>query len=317
MKNKKKVIKLNESDLHRIISESIKYALNEISPEKRGAAFVKANNFKAPETKTMMKGNRVVDTEYEKQRKERQKDLFGNSVARDIGKTIGKDRGAANEKEMRYVQMCIDDRQKIIDNPRSTEGQKMVAQKDIEQLKQRLMGLKYDTLGFSLYGSKDGYQLSDKGNNAYAHNTRRAFSYDDPREANRASQMQNYVDRLMGYDDEINNGEKLNGEEEYWKVRRDNNAALEKYHKDKDEWERNKSKADAEMSAYQGKNPISKLFSKKPQKFTEPEPTAPKWDKRGGGVYFPGTSKSNEENRQKQADLNNHYRNVHQKFNKK
>lgn len=45
MKNMKKTIRLNESDLHRLIAESIKHALNEMTPEKRGAAFVHAHRF--------------------------------------------------------------------------------------------------------------------------------------------------------------------------------------------------------------------------------------------------------------------------------
>lgn len=318
MKNSKKVIKLNESDLHRLIAESIKHALNEMTPEKRGAAFVHANNFKAPDTRTMQKGNRIVDTELEKQRKERQKDLFGKSVARDIGKAIGKDRGAANEAEIARIEKLIEKAKNVLNDPHRPEGEKLQAKRALKDYNRALADLKSDSLGFTLRGDENGYHLSTKnGTVGYSHTNGRGINYDDPKEANRASQMQGITDRLMGYDDEINNGERLNGEEDFWKVRRDNTAALEKYYKDKDEWDRNKANADAEMSAYQGKNPISKLFSKKPQEFTEPEPNKPKWDKRGGGVYFPGTPESNEKARQKQANLNNHYRTVHQNFNKK
>lgn len=305
----KRTVRLTESDLHNIIKESVNRILSEVSTNKRAAAFVGANNYKFPDSKTMMKGNRVVDTEYEKERKERQKRLFGNSVARDVGKEIGKDRGEANAKAIRDCEKTIADMQRIVDNPNETEQRRLGAKENIKYFKDKLDKLKSDTLGFSLKGDKDGYHLSDRnGNVAFSHLNNRRFNYDDPREANRTAQMLDVTDRLMGYDDEVSQGKKLDGRVDYLERRQKNAANIEKYNKDKEDWENRKWKADSEMQSWKGKNPISRMFSKKPAEFNEPEPQRPEWDKGGGGYYFLGNSGDYDKDIEKQTNLNTHYR---------
>lgn len=303
------IIRLTESDLHRIIRESVGCILNELTTNKRAAAFVGANNVQFPDTKTMVKGNRVVDTEHEKKRKERQKNLFANSVARDVGKAIGRDRGEANEKAIRDCEDEIAKMEKIASNPDETEQRRLGAKENIRYFSDRLERLKSDTLGFSLGADADGYHMSDRnGNVAYSHTTGRHFGYDDPTEANRASQMLDVTDRLMGYDDEVSQGKKLDSRLDYLERRQKNAANIEKYNKDKEDWEDRKWKADSEMQSWKGKSPISRMFSKKPAEFNEPEPQRPEWDKGGGGYYFLGNSGDYDKDIEKQANLNTHYR---------
>ena len=305
----KKTIRLTESDLHRIIKESVNRVLNEVSTNKRAAALVKANNQKFPDTKTMMKGNRVVDTNLEKQRKERQKDLFANSVARDVGKAIGRDRGERNAKSIAACQIAIKTLQKRIEDPNMGEERRKLAMDDIKRYKEQLKKLRSDNLGFKLSANNDGYHLSDdNGNVAYSNVDVNGFNYDDPKEANRASQMMDVTDRLMGYDDELNQGSKLDGRLDYLQRRKQNAANLEKYYKDKEDWEDRKWKAGNKMDAWKSKNPVSRMFSKKPEEFNEPEPRKPEWDKGGGGYYFLGKSDDYNDSIVKQDSLNNHYR---------
>ena len=62
------------------------------------------------------------------------------------------------------------------------------------------------------------------------------------------------------------------------------------------------------MDAWKSKNPVSRMFSKKPEEFNEPEPRKPEWDKGGGGYYFLGKSDDYNDSIVKQDSLNNHYR---------
>lgn len=315
--SRNKLQRIAENVIARLVNEGVvtltESVLNEISPEKRAAAFVKANNYRAPEDKTVKKGNRVVDTEYEKERKQRQKDLFGNSVARDIGKELGVDRGQRNAKWIEDYKKDIEYYKGIINDPKSTEATRLGAKEHIKDLQKSLRMLKDNTLGFHLEGNDDGYHLSYNGNVAYSNTDRRNFSYSNPREANRAYQMQDVTDRLMGLDDEMNQGRKLNGRVDYLKRRQKNVANTEKYYADKEDWENRKSDADAEMRSYKSKNPISRMFSKKPQPFNEPEPQKPEWDKGGGGVYFTDKSSDYDKRIKDQENLNDIYRTANKK----
>lgn len=326
-RNRKKIV-VNESVLNNMIRKTIVEALSEVSPERKGMGIVKANN-KAQDLqnaydsgqRTMKKGNRTVDVEDEIRRKNRQKDTFSDGLSHDIFMKYGKDRDDISNR----IENCSSRIMKLkerLSSGKCSETEQVRIKNEISNTVESLKSLYAYTGGFSVYADKDGYKISfgdsRRNNNgvAYSHATQRGMHYSNPKDTNRTAQMQDITDILMGADAELTGNAKHNEYMDSLQTDRDNVAGSRASDQARKDWSERKRDQERKQYEYDSQPFYKKMFSKRPEDFSEPEPEKYKWK---GNGYYVGDNKPEDYDRwmNDQRNMNNTYINAYKNYGKK
>ena len=235
-------IRLTESRLNGIISESIRSVLNEISPEMKARAMVKANHDLGQLGKSNDQVGRnlngvPVHRDTQKRRRERQLQAFRNGLGDDMQKKFGRDAKFS-----------------VRNNPDGNSE----------------FSVDYDGDRFRHFSNSDGGERGsvffDRGHNPnVGHRNMRASEH-----------LTDLVDGMAGYDSELKGHAPFNSRIDYLNDRANDVNNLNQYHKDKEEFERRKSDHDARMRDYDSLPWFKKPFKKRPLPFTDEEPRVPK-----------------------------------------
>ncbi len=242
-------IRLTEKELKGIISESVKRILNEISPEMKARAMVKANHdlgqLGRSNDQVGQNLNGVpVHRDTQKRRRDRQTTAFRKGLENDLGRKFNKD-----------VRFGI--------NANSNDSNNMFS-------------ADYDDGTFRHYSDASG---SERGSTFYPRQGRNVGHKDM-----RASEyLTNMVDGMAGYDSELKGHSPFDSEMNYVNDRADDVNSINRYNRDKEEYNRRKEAHDGRMRDYESLPWYKKPFSKKPLPFTDEEPVAPKTKT---GPYF-------------------------------
>lgn len=245
----KKRIRLTESALKRIVSESIKSVLNEISPELKARAMVKANHnlrqLGDSNDQVAQNLNGVpVHRETQKRRREKQLRAFKDGLESDMSKKVGRD-----------VKFSIDDKS---DN--NTE-----------------FGVDYNGDRFRHFSSTDGGTRGsvffDKGQNPDVNH----------RDMRASEHLSGLVDAMAGYDSELKGHSPFNSRINHLDDRANDVENLKRYNKAKEEYEKRKKAHNERMFDYNSSPWYKKPFKRKPLPFTDEKPQVPKMKT---GPYF-------------------------------
>ena len=235
-------MRIKQSKFHRIVSESIRETLNELSPELKARAMVKANHnwqqLNNSDNDVEKNGNGVpVHKDTQKRRRERQTIDFRNELQNDMRRKFGKNAtfGIENGSDNDSNQFSVDYGNDTFRHYSSTDG-----------------------------GSR-GSVFHPRGNNNVGHKDMRASEY-----------LTNMVDAMAGYDSELKNNSPFNSRLNYINDRAEDVRNTKKYNKERDEYERRKEQHSKRMSEYEGLPWYKKPFNSKPMPFTDEKPVPPK-----------------------------------------
>lgn len=234
----KQKITLTESALKRIVSESIRKVLNEISPELKAKAMVKANHnlrqLGDTDGQVAQNLNGVpVHKDTQKRRRQRQLMAFEKGLKNDMAKKFGKQTNFSIDGDTNF-------------------------------------SVDYDNDRFRHFSSSDGSNRGsvffDRGYNPnVGHHDMRASEY-----------LTNMVDAMAGYDSELRGHSPFNATINHLNDRINDVENVNKYHKDMEEFEKSKEAHDKKMFDYEISPWYKKPFMKKPLPFTREKPKTPR-----------------------------------------
>lgn len=249
----KRKIRLTESDLHRVIAESVKGVLNEISKEKMARAYVGAgvdlDNLNGSNDSVATNGiGRTVHRDSQKKRRERQMNTFkrglSNELSKELGRNVGITRSGDNANTRYYGQIS-----------RSTG----------------------DNPIYWHYASVDGYDPTDVYR---ANDDRTLFGNHDMDSAHTIADL---TDAMAGYHDELTGGRYSQGYIDRLQDRFNDVENLNKYRKDLEDYEERLNANRREIDDFNRKPWYRKIGKSAPPKMTEPRPESPKLKT---GPYF-------------------------------
>lgn len=246
--------------LRNIILESVREVLNEISPEMKARAMVKANhdlqrlNLSDKDVETNLNGE-PVHKETQKRRRDRQLMAFKNGLEKDL-----------TNKFRREVKFGIDSSKRDERNTKWNDDDDTY----------------YDNL-FSVDYNDDKFRHFTRADASYS-GTR--FSDDrnvDRRDMKASDYLTKMVDGMAGYDSELKGHYPYNAA-----IKHNNNRAkdvenIRKYRQDKQDYEERKRQHDWQMREYDSLPWYRKPFNKKPSEFRMNEPQPPETKT---GPYF-------------------------------
>lgn len=233
--------------LRQIIDETVKRTLNEISSEKKAAAFVKANhdlhnlNKSNDAVATNFNGNKVHNLT-QSLRRDRQKQAFKNGLINDLQKKF-------NTHDIRLNAYNYDDDTQF--------------------------SVTYDDDKFHHYSNTSGTERDS----SFHPRDRKV----DHRDMKAADYLTNMVDAMAGYDSELKGHKPYKSELASVNDRANDVENLQKYYQDVEDYEQRKDVNRREMDSYNSAPWYSKLFKKKPLPFTLQKPQPPQ---NKTGVYF-------------------------------
>lgn len=235
-------IRLTETELKGIISESVRSVLNEISPEMKARAMVKANhNLRQLGNSDGQVGQNLngvpVHRDTQKRRRDRQLMAFKKGLEDDVKKKVGRD-----------VRFSIDN-SSVDDDAR--------------------FAVDYNGDMFRHYSSSDG---SERGSVFYPRNGQDV----NHRDMRASEYLTNMVDAMAGYDSELKGNAPFNSRISYINDRANDVNNINQYHKNKEEFEKRRDAHKARMRDYNSLPWYKKPFKKKPLPFTDEEPKSPK-----------------------------------------
>ena len=244
-------IRLTETQLKMLISESVKRVLNEISPEMKARAMVKANHnlrqLGASDDQIGQNLNGVpVHRDTQKRRRDRQLMAFKKGLEGDMKKKLGRD-----------VKFSIDN-SSVDDDTR--------------------FAVDYNGDMFRHYSSSDG---SERGSVFYPRNGQDV----NHRDMRASEYLTNMVDAMAGYDSELKGHSPFNSRIDYINDRASDVNDIKQYNKDKEEFEKRRDAHKARMRDYNSLPWYKKPFKKKPLPFTDKEPKSP--NIRTGHYFMP------------------------------
>lgn len=273
-------MKISQSTLHRIISESIRETLNEISPELKARATVKANhnwqqlNRSNNDVEKNLNGV-PVHKDTQKRRRERQILAFKKGLENDMRRKFGKD---------------------------TTFGIRNSGDDDSNEF-----SADYNGNTFRHYSSTDGGSrgsLFSKMDGDVKHRDMRASEY-----------LTNMVDAMAGYDSELKGDSPFNSRLGYVNDRAKDVENTNRYNKEKEEYDRRKEESDRKMSEYERLPWYKKPFSKRPLPFTDEKPMKPKL--KTGPYFTPNEPESVYKRGEEIKGNHNANKNAYSKFLKK
>ena len=242
-------MKIPQSVFRKIISESIRETLNEISPELKARAMVKANhnlqqlNHSDNDVEKNLNGL-PVHKDTQKRRRERQIMSFKKGLESDMRRKFGRD---------------------------TTFGIRSDGDDDNNEF-----SADYNKDSFRHYSNTAGDSRGDvffpRDNQNVGHKDMRASEY-----------LRNMVDGMAGYDSELKGDSPFNSRLGYINDRAKDVENINRYNKEKDEYDRRKEEHDRKMSEYERLPWYKKPFNKKPLSFTDDKPIQPKLKT---GPYF-------------------------------
>ena len=250
----KRQIRLTEGQLHDIIKESVKGALNEISAEKMAKAYVGAgvdlDNLNGGKDSVATNGiGRNVHRNSQKKRRERQMNLFRRGLSDELSKKLGSNvnitRSGNNANTRYYGQMS-----------RSRSGDNPI---------------------YWHYASVDGYDPTD----VYRDNDGSTIlGNHDMDSANRIADL---TDAMAGYHDELTGGKYSQANLDSLHDRFNDVENVNKYRQDLADYEQRMDANRREIDDFNRKPWYKKIGKKAPAKSTEPRPESPKLKT---GPYF-------------------------------
>lgn len=250
----KRTIKLTESDLHRVIKESVKGVLNEISKEKMARAYVGAgvdlDNLNGSNDSVATNGiGRNVHRDSQKKRRERQMNTFrrglSNELSKELGRNVDITRSGNNNNTRYYGQMS-----------RSRSGDNPI---------------------YWHYASVDGYDPTD----VYRDNDGRTLLGNHDMDS--AHTIADLTDAMAGYHDELTGGKYSQANLDALHDRFNDVENLNKYRQDLEDYEERANANKREIDDFDRKPWYRKIGKRAPAKMTEPRPEPPKLKT---GPYF-------------------------------
>lgn len=238
----KRLIRLTESDLRGIVENSVRKVLNEISPELKARAMVKANN----NLQQLNKSNNSIEKnlngapvhkDTQKRRRDRQIMAFRRGLENDMRRKFNKDVkfGINNSSVDDNAQFSVD----------------------------------YGGDTFRHYSDSDGGQRSSvffpKNGQDIGNKDIRASEY-----------LSNMVDAMAGYDSELKDHSPFNSSISRINDRANDVENINKYNKDKEDYKKRKEAHGRSLSDYDSLPWYKKPFAKKPLPFTDEKPMPPK-----------------------------------------
>jgi len=252
------IIRITENDLHNIV----KHVLNEISDEMLARAFASANadynDLNSGEgALAKNKVGRDVHRSTQKNRRDRQKDLFNKTLSQQVSRKLRDDvrfgGGDASNGSTPYYWTEIG-------------------------------GKGYSPLTYRRVSNVDAYEPTDVYNNEREINQSKLKGI---------NHVRNLADIMAGYHDELTNGKYSQGRIDRLNDRINDIENNNKYHQDLDDYEKRKTELEDAISAYERLPWYKKPFKTKPEKFTEPKPEPQ--DMKTGPYFLPrnpeGTAK--------------------------
>ena len=236
--------------LRKIIKESIKNVLNEISPELKARAMVKANhdlqrlNRSKNDVETNFNGD-AVHKDTQKRRRDRQLMAFKKGLEGDMRRKYGRD-----------VKFGIDDYE---DSWPGREETNINTRYSVD----------YNDDTFRHYVNTDA---GERGSVFYPRQGQQVGH----RDMKAAQYLTNMVDGMAGYDSELKGHKPFNSRLAYVNDRAKDVENINKYKQDKKDYEERKDANEREINRYNSLPWYKKPFKEKPTQFTGKEPKFPK-----------------------------------------
>lgn len=281
-------MRLTEKQLKRIVTEAANRVLQEMDFDAKKNALVKTDldlaNLKRRRDngeRTIKKGNRTSDINYEIGRRERQLTDFGNYLGRDIASRMGdKDERVNRIKD--EIEHCYE----VMEKYRHDPDRLNQCKNELKELQAKLHDALSTNRGVNVYtpqnSTSQGYSIEYNPykrpnpdaraySNEYAHN----MDYSSPMHTNKAAQLQGYTDELFSLDDKFSGGARINKRKQDLQDRYNDSVAAQKYHDDRDRYEQAKNEDERQMRQYNNLPFYKKWFKKKPQMHNLTKPEVP------------------------------------------
>ena len=250
--------------LERLIDESVKKVLNEISPEMKARAMVKANHdlqrldLSNNDVETNLNGD-SVHKDTQKRRRDRQIMAFKKGLESDLTRRFNKD-----------VRFGIDS-SKLDDTDTKFN-------KDDDTHYVNTFSSDYDDGKFRHFSKSDatydGTRFYPRNNSNVSQRDMRAADY-----------LTNMVDAMSGYDSELKGHYPYNTAIKYANNRADDVEKIRKYRQDMEDYENRRMQHDLQTREYDSLPWYRKPFNKKPSEFRELKPKYP--DIQTGPYFMP------------------------------
>ena len=274
-------MRISQSTFRKIISESIRETLNEISPELKARAMVKANH------NLQQLGHSSNDVE---------KNLNGVPVHRDTQKR-------RRERQILAFKKGLENDMKHKFGRGTTFGIRDAGDDDNNEF-----SVDYNGNTFRHYSNTDGSSRKSlfftKDNQNVGHRDMRASEY-----------LSNMVDAMAGYDSELKGETPFNSRIGYINDRAKDVENINRYNKEKDEYDRRKEENDRKMSEYERLPWYKRPFNKKPLPFTDEKPMKPRL--KTGPYFMPDETESVYKYGEEIKGNHNANKNAYSKFLKK